>query len=74
MTFLHELKRLKTRLCEPDWFYTFGTGMRDPKNPDNFLIMGERKTHIFDLKKMEFVSSLENDECFMTETKEKLRL
>ena len=70
-SFVYELKRLKTRLCEPDWFYAIGAAMRDPHNSDNLLIMGERKIHNFDLKKMEFISCLENDECFITDTRQK---
>ena len=64
-----ELKRLKSRLCEPDWFYNIGLGMRDPNKPQNLLIMGEHKIHNFDLQRMEFVSCLENDECFITDTR-----
>lgn len=52
--FEYELKRFKTRLCEPDWFYNINTGIRDPSNPNQLLIMAERKTHVFDLKTMEF--------------------
>jgi hypothetical protein len=66
-----ELKRLKTRLCEPDWFYDIGRAMKDPNNPGNLLIMGERKIHNFNLDKMEFVSCLENDECFITDSRQK---
>lgn len=61
----YELKRLKTRLCEPDWFYQIGTGMRDPVKHETLLIMGERKVHIFDMKKMEFISCLDDEECFL---------
>jgi hypothetical protein len=39
--------------------------MRDPINQENLLIMGERKVHIFDLKKMEFISALDDEECFL---------
>lgn len=64
-----ELQRLKTRLGEPDWFYAIGQAMKDPNNPGNVLIMGERKIHNFNLEKMEFVSCLENDECFITNSR-----
>lgn len=39
--------------------------MRDPNNKENLLIMGERKVHIFDMKKMEFISALDYEECFL---------
>ena len=64
-----EIKRLKTRLCEPDWFYSIGQAMKDPNNPENVLIMGERKIHNFSLIKMEFMSCYENDECFITNSR-----
>ena len=66
-----EIKRLKTRLCEPDWFYSISQAMKDPNNPENVLIMGERKIHNFSLIKMEFVSCYENDECFITNSRQK---
>ena len=49
LRFDYELKRLKTRLCEPDWFYNINIGIRDPTNSEKLLIMGECKAHVFDL-------------------------
>ena len=44
--------------------------MRDPNNPETLLILGERKVHMFDMKKMEFVSCLEDEECFLDRRQE----
>jgi hypothetical protein len=44
--------------------------MRDPNNPETLLILGERKVHMFDMKKMEFVSCLDDEECFMDRRQE----
>ena len=59
-----ELRRLKTQLIEPDWFYHHGVGIRDPKDEGMLHILGERKVHVFDLKRFEFVKCLVPEETF----------
>jgi len=38
--FQYELKRLNSKLWEPDWFCSVGTGMRDPERSENLFILG----------------------------------
>lgn len=44
--------------------------MRDHNNPETLIILGERKVHMFDMKKMEFVSCLDDEECFLDQRQE----
>ena len=63
----HKLHRLQTRLCEPDWFYLFGSGLRKTNDSNKILILGERKIHQLNFETMEFDNCFEHDECFSKE-------
>jgi N-acetylneuraminic acid mutarotase len=58
---LHELNRLKTRLVKPDWFYNFDIGTKDGREEGMLHILGERKVHVFDLKRFEFTECIDFD-------------